>query len=97
MKLLPKAKEKLFKSLIWLDRVSNKYLLFGRWETISSRAGRDIESDHPHFWALWLCNLLDVLDMDHCAKSAARNRIRRAELEQRRKEKREAVELTKEK
>ena len=75
-------KNNLLKFLIWIDRMSNKYLLFGRWETISSRAGRDIESDKPHTVAIWLCRLLDIVDPDHCVKSARRNRIRRAMLEQ---------------
>lgn len=37
-------------------------------ETISSRAHR--ESQQGRRWAICLCRLLDVIDPDHCAKSA---------------------------
>jgi hypothetical protein len=63
--------------LIWLDVKINKYLLFGKTETISARMGRSIQSDHPSAIAVVLCDFLDAVQLDHCKKAyeAAQDRL----------------------
>jgi hypothetical protein len=55
--------------LIWLDVKINKYLLFGKTETISARMGRSIQSDHPNPIAIVVCDFLDAVQLDHCKKA----------------------------
>jgi len=55
--------------LIWMDVKINKYLLFGKTETISARMGRSIQSDHPSPLAVVICDFLDAVQLDHCKKA----------------------------
>jgi hypothetical protein len=57
----------------WIDRAVNRYLLFGRWETISARMGRNIKSDDPSLIPMLLCSILDRVDPGHCAKALHKN------------------------
>jgi hypothetical protein len=52
-----------------LDIWINDHLLFGKNETLSARMGRSLESDSPNPLAKAICNLLDIMDRDHCRES----------------------------
>ena len=49
------------------DRMANAALNGDGTETISSRAARARDDQHP--WACVLCRVLDWLDNDHCNRS----------------------------
>lgn len=55
--------------LRWLDIQINDHLLFGKNETLSARMGRSLESEHPNPLAVAICNMLNVIDRDHCKES----------------------------
>lgn len=55
--------------LTWLDVKINKYLLFGKVETISARMGRSIQSEHPNPIAIVICDFLNTVQADHCKKA----------------------------
>ena len=76
MKIITALKRGTFNSLVWLDKAVNDHLLFGKWETISARAGKNIESADPNPFAVMLCSFLDSVDEDHCKKSAEAQRAK---------------------
>lgn len=55
--------------LISFDQLGNTFLFGSTDETISSRAYREWKVKGRH-WACILCRLLDLIDKNHCEKSA---------------------------
>ena len=52
--------------LIAIDQLANTILGGDPDETISSRAGKRVNTQK---WAYYLCRVLHILDPDHCNKS----------------------------